>query len=116
MPAVDAPRLEHILTKIIFILSLIIVFPCIANAWNAMDSITGKKIEILWPLKPSQVAKNGNHEIQYRFKDDSRIRIGEVTGWLHKCHGKFCPSDQTRTFELNTFSDHGLMYLFPLPE
>jgi hypothetical protein len=74
-----------------------------ANAWEAMDSITGKKIEILWPVKPSEVAKNGNHEIQYHLKDETEINLGEVTGWLRKCYGRFCPSEKTKTFELNHF-------------
>jgi len=104
------------MTRIIISLCLISVCTYSANAWPAMDSITGKTIEVFWPEKPSQVAKDGNHEIQYRFKGETEIRLGEVTRWLRECYGRYCPSRRTRTFELNTFSKHGLMYCFPIPE
>lgn len=86
----------------------------LAFAWDVQCTISGKFIEVEWPMEPHLVAKNGNHEIQHRFKGESELRLGEVTGWLSKCYGRHCPSDRTKTFELNTFSDHGLMYCFPL--
>ncbi len=92
------------MTRIIISLCLISVCTYSANAWPAMDSITGKTIEVFWPEKPSQVAKDGNHEIQYRFKGETELRLGEVTRWLRECYGRYCPSKRTRTFELNTFS------------
>jgi hypothetical protein len=85
-----------------------------AQAWQARDAITGTLIEILWPSRPSDVAAGGNHEIQYRIAGEPEVRLGEVTTWLSKCYGRHCPTRQTRTFELNTFSARGLMYCFPL--
>lgn len=85
-----------------------------ARAWPARDAITGTLIEVLWPLRSSDVAAGGNHEIQYQIGNEPEIRLGEVTTWLSKCHGRYCPTPRTRTFELNTFSARGLMYCFPL--
>jgi hypothetical protein len=92
----------------------LIMFSGEALAWQAQDTIKGTVIEVVWPLRPSDIAKNGNHEVQYRIGTESNIRLGEVNPWLTKCYGEYCPSKQTKTFELNTFSNHGLMYLFPL--
>ena len=85
-----------------------------ASAWPAKDSITGVVVEIVWPLTASEVARDGNHEVQYRIGSDPTVRLGEVTTWLVKCHGRYCPTRRTRTFELNTFSELGLMYCFPV--
>ena len=93
-----------------------LTFSVEAFAWQAQDTITGAVIDVVWPSRPSAIARDGNHEIQYRIGVDSNIRLGEVTGWLSKCHGKYCPTKQTRTFELNTFSNYGLMNCFPLEE
>ena len=91
-----------------------LIFSVEALAWQAQDTITGVVIEVVWPSRPSDIARNGNHEIQYRITTESNIRLGEVTTWLSKCYGKYCPTKQTKKFELNTFSNHGLMYCFPL--
>ena len=85
-----------------------------AFAWMAKDTITGTEIDVVWPARPADVGSNGNHEVQYRIGSESQIRLGEATGWLSKCFGKHCPSKQTKNFELNTFSNRGLMYCFPL--
>ena len=62
------------------------------------------------------IGKDGNSEIEYRFKGKAQMHLGEVTTWLSKCIGKYCRTSYSRTFELNTFSEYGLMYLFPLDE
>ncbi len=98
--------------SVFFVVATLLTSP--AYAWDAQCSISGKFIEVEWPTNPNLVAKNGNHEIQYRFKGESELRLGEVTSWLSKCYGKYCPSERTKTFELNTFSNHGLMYCFPV--
>jgi hypothetical protein len=85
-----------------------------AFAWDAQCANTGKFIEVEWPIEPYRLAKDGNHEIQYRFKGESELRIGEVTGWISKCYGQYCPSATTKNFELNTFSEYYLMYCFPV--
>lgn len=73
-----------------------------------------KAIEVEWPRSPFEVAKNGNnHEIQYRFVGDDELRFGEVTTWLNRCSSRDCLGSDIHTFELNTFSDHGLMYCYP---
>lgn len=87
-----------------------------AFSWDAKCSISGKTIEVNHPAESYLVAKNGNHEIQYRFKGEGSLRLGEVTMWLSKCYGEHCPSDRTKTFELNTFTSHGLMYCFPVDD
>ena len=100
------------LTVLLFV--AIFMCPLVASAWTAQDSISGIIIEVIWPLSPDEVARDGNHEIQYQIGDDPSIRLGEVTDWLSKCHGHYCPNDTTKTFELNTFSNFGLMYCFPI--
>ena len=80
------------------------------------DSITGRVIEVVYPYTPDKVGTPNGREIQFSFKGESKIRLGEVTGWLSRCIGKHCNSKQARTFELNTFSDQGLMYIFPLAQ
>jgi hypothetical protein len=98
----------------IFLLTIFLSSP--ALTWEAQCSISGKLIEIEWPQIPNLVARNGNHEIQYRFQGENMLRLGEVTGWLSKCFGRYCPTDNTKTFELNTFSDQPLLYCFPLEQ
>ena len=85
-------------------------------AWDAKCTMSGEVLEIEWPHSPYMVAQNGNHEIQYKFKGESGMRLGEVTGWLSKCYGRFCPSGDTNTFELNTFSERGLLYCYPIAD
>lgn len=92
----------------------IVLFPLHALAWDAKSSITGEIVEILWPLTPQEVATLGDHEVQFRFKGEHEVRLGEATGWLSKCYGRYCPEKETKNFELNTFSDKGLLYLFPM--
>ncbi len=85
-----------------------------ASAWQAQDSMTGTMIEVMWPARPTDVATRGNHEIQYSVAGKPEIRLGEVTTWLSRCYGRYCPNPRTKTFEMNTFSERGLMYVFPL--
>jgi hypothetical protein len=82
--------------------------------WDVQDSIAGIIIHISWPLQPEDVAVNENHEIHYVIDGESDMQLGEATTWLRRCIGPYCPSPQTRTFELNTFSNRGLLYCFPL--
>lgn len=83
-------------------------------AWPAKDSITGQVIEIMSPPRPDMIGKDGNSEIQFSFKGEAQMHLGEASTWLSKCIGRYCRSSDSRTFELNTFSEHGLMYVFPL--
>lgn len=60
------------------------------------------------------IGKDGNSEIQFMYRGKAEIHLGEAMMWLSKCFGRHCKTPQTKTFELNTFSEKGLMYPFPL--
>ncbi len=100
--------------KFSIIIVFIVLFVNPASAWEAKCTISGKTIQVFSPVSPSMIAKNGNYEIQFKFIGKSKLNIGEVTGWLSKCYGKHCPMPKTRTFELNTFSNAGLLYCYPI--
>lgn len=102
--------------RTILTITVLVSAPTLANAWKAQDSIRGDVIEIFSPLEPKDVGASGGHEIQYRVLPNRQLRLGEATSWLTKCHGSYCLSKTTRTFELNTFSERGLMYVFPIDE
>ena len=83
-------------------------------AWLAMDANDGEIIEILSPDSADELSFS---EIQFSSNDSDSscgFCLGEVTGWIPRCYGRFCPSKNTPTFELNSFSYKGLMYLFPI--
>ena len=85
-----------------------------ALAWLAVDAYDGEILEIISPGSADELSSG---EIQFSSKDpDSscRLCLGEVTTWIPRCYGSFCPSKGTPTFELNSFSYKGLMYLFPI--
>ena len=109
-------RYKHQVVWIIFgIVALsIVAIGRAANSWQAVDTITCKKLDILYPNSPDDVAMpRGGHEIQFVILEENRLRLGETTGWLSKCFGRCCLTGRSRNFELNTFSDHGLMYVRP---
>jgi len=83
-------------------------------AWLAMDANDGEILEIFSPGSADELSSG---EIQFSSNDpDSSCSfcLGEVTSWIPRCYGRFCPSKSTPTFELNSFSYKGLMYLFPI--
>lgn len=115
-PGTRVPSLRFGIGKLLSFALLVFSIQSTAYAWLAKDSITGQLIEVMSPPRPDMIGKDGNSEIQYRFKGEAQMHVGEVTTWLSKCIDKYCRTSHSRTFELNTFSEHGLMYLFPLDE
>lgn len=95
---------------------LVVAIQAPAQAWPAKDSISGQVINVVSPPRSEDVGKNGNHELMYTYRGEPEIHMGEMTSWLSRCHGRYCKTPTTPTFELNTFSERGLMYVFPLPK
>ena len=97
---------------IVSISNLILIYE--AKSWPAVDTITCREIEVLFPLTPAEVASpDGSNEVQFRV-ENGEVKFGEATGWLTKCIGKCCLTKHSKNFELNTFSDYGLLYVRPV--
>lgn len=112
----SGPEFARLHQRVLFTCLMMVAIQPSAQAWPAQDSISGKIINVVSPSRPEDVGKDGNHELMYTYHGESETHLGEMTSWLSKCHGRYCKTPTTATFELNTFSQIGLMYVFPLPK
>jgi hypothetical protein len=91
----------------------ICLLPTTVFGWMAVDTINCRNVEIFYPEKPSDIPAQS--EIHYSI-EGGEYKLGETTGWLKRCVGKCCERKDHRIFEMNTFSDEGLIYIQPLED
>ena len=99
--------------RLVAIFSLLLL-PVSTEAWEAVDVMTGKIIKVEMPALKKDLKKSGSHQIRYRFKNESKTRLGMVTAWLTYCEGPYCLSQRSHNFRLETFSSHGVRHFIPM--
>lgn len=82
-------------------------------AWTAKCQYPSSDIEIVSPPSPFDLFDGSIREIQFIFQEEEVVRLGELSTWLTRCQGEACNTSQIGTFELNTFSERGLLYCSP---
>lgn len=93
-----------------------LLWPIQANAWKAVEVISGQIIKVTHPSTKKDLHRKDSNQIRYRFDGESKYRIGLITDWTTHCQGPYCHSLYEPSFRLETFSKHGVLYFVPLLE